>query len=251
MNIVERTTSSIPAQSESGAIISMIERAARDPSIDIDKMERLIALQERALARQAESAFNDAMAAAQGEMLPVAADANNPQTRSKYATYYALDRALRPVYTKHGFSLSFNTEPGAPEGYVRIVCYVAAHGHTRKYQRDMPADGKGAKGGDVMTKTHAIGSAETYGQRYLLKGIFNIAVGGDDDGNAASRTAPIEYITDAQDTELKLLLSQRSDPEAALNKFLGIFRIESVADLPAREYQRAKNMLTRNQGQVQ
>ena len=45
---------------------------------------------------------------------------------------------------------------------------------------------KGAKGGDVMTKTHAAGSALTYGQRYLLKMIFNIAIGSDDDGNAAS-----------------------------------------------------------------
>ena len=49
----------------------------------------------------------------------------------------------------------------------------------------MPADGKGAKGGDVMTKTHATGSAMTYGQRYLVKMIFNIAVGADDDGRAA------------------------------------------------------------------
>jgi hypothetical protein len=50
----------------------------------------------------------------------------------------------------------------------------------------MPADGKGAKGGDVMTRTHAAGSAFSYGQRYLLKLIFNIATGEDDDGNAAS-----------------------------------------------------------------
>jgi hypothetical protein len=51
----------------------------------------------------------------------------------------------------------------------------------------MPADGKGAKGGDVMTKTHATGAAVSYGQRYLLKMIFNLAVGEvDDDGNGAS-----------------------------------------------------------------
>lgn len=51
----------------------------------------------------------------------------------------------------------------------------------------MPADGKGAKGGDVMTKTHAAGSAMSYGQRYLLKMIFNLAVGDDDDGQKAGR----------------------------------------------------------------
>jgi hypothetical protein len=52
----------------------------------------------------------------------------------------------------------------------------------------MPADGKGARGNDVMTKTHAAGSAMSYGMRYLLKLIFNVAVGVDldDDGNGAS-----------------------------------------------------------------
>ena len=50
----------------------------------------------------------------------------------------------------------------------------------------MPADGKGAKGGDVMTKTHASGAAISYGSRYLLKAIFNLAIGEEDaDGNAS------------------------------------------------------------------
>ncbi len=36
----------VPAiANEAGALISMIERAARDPSVDIDKMERLFLLQ--------------------------------------------------------------------------------------------------------------------------------------------------------------------------------------------------------------
>ena len=48
------------------------------------------------LADEAEQAFNEAMTRAQAEMRPVARDANNPQTRSKYASYVALDRALRP-----------------------------------------------------------------------------------------------------------------------------------------------------------
>src|SRR6185436_6685763 len=91
----------------------------------------------------------------------------------------------RPIYTKHGFALSFNTAEGAPENYVRVVCNVSHDGgHSRQFQIDMPADGKGAKGGDVMTKTHAVGSGMTYGMRYLLKMIFNVAIGEDDtDGN--------------------------------------------------------------------
>jgi hypothetical protein len=68
---------------------------------------------------------------------------------------------------------------------MRVLCHVShSAGHERTYQIDMPADGKGAKGGDVMTKTHAAGAAASYGMRYLLKMIFNLAVGEDDtDGN--------------------------------------------------------------------
>jgi hypothetical protein len=156
--------------------------------VDIDKMERLLEMQERIMAKQAETAFNIALNEVQADMKRIAADANNKQTSSKYASYAALDRVLRPVYTERGLSLSFDTGDGAAEGYVRVLCYVShSMGHTRTYRVDMACDGKGAKGGDVMTKTHAMGSAFTYGQRYLLKAIFNVAVGDDDDGNGASQ----------------------------------------------------------------
>ena len=169
--------------------ISLFERLARDPSASVEKIERLMALWERGEAKTAEAAFNVAMSSAQSEMRPVAADASNPQTRSRYASYEALDRVLRPIYTTHGFGLSFDTGDAPVSEWVRVLCYVThASGHARTYHADMPADGKGAKGGDVMTKTHAVGSAMSYGMRYLLKMIFNVAVGDeDDDGNAAGR----------------------------------------------------------------
>lgn len=167
------------------SLIHVIADAARDPTVDIEKMERLWAMHERLTSRANEEAFNAAMNKAQSEMGRVAADAANQQTRSVYATYGKLDKAVRPIYTKHGFSISFNEGEGAPEGFARILAYVShSAGHTRTYKLDMPADGKGAKGGDVMTKTHATGSAHSYGRRYLLKDIFNIAIGEEDtDGN--------------------------------------------------------------------
>lgn len=168
--------------------VSTFERLARDPNVDVDKLERLMQMHERVTARAAEEAFNAAMSAAQTAMRPIAADANNPQTKSRYASYNALDRVLRPIYTTHGFGLSFDTGEGAATGWVRVLCYVThSGGYARTYHADIPADGKGAKGGDVMTVTHAVGAALSYGMRYLLKMIFNVAVGEDDrDGNAPS-----------------------------------------------------------------
>jgi hypothetical protein len=171
----------------------MIERAARDPSIDIDKLDRLLLMRERENARVAEQAFNAALAEAQTEMHPVTTDSDNPQTRSRYASYAALDRAVRLIYAGHGFALSFNTADAPGPEQARIVCDVShVGGHTRRYHIDMPVDGKGARGGDVMTKTHAMGSGISYGMRYLLRMIFNLAIDQDDDGNAAGGHAKLE-----------------------------------------------------------
>ncbi len=176
---------------DTARLIHVIAEAASNPAIDVDKMERLWAMHEKLKNRADEEAFNAAMSKAQSEMGRVSADAANQQTRSTYATYAALDKAIRPIYTRYGFSISFNEGEGAPEGHARILAYVSCGGHTRTYKLDMPNDGKGAKGGDVMTKTHATGSAHTYGRRYLLKDIFNIAIGeNDDDGNGEDDRAP-------------------------------------------------------------
>lgn len=239
----------LPAVSASDQMLAMIERASRDPQVDVAKMRELLAMRKEIADEDARFAFDEAMTAAQSEMRPIATDANNPQTKSKYASYLALDKALRPIYTKHGFALSFNTADGAPESYVRVVCDVSRAGHTRRYQIDMPADGKGAKGGDVMTKTHATGAAMTYGQRYLLKMIFNIAVGADDDGNSADASA----ITDEQAANLSRLITDFDAVESKIlahaSKLAGI-QIDAIKDMPARVYDRvvsALNEWARNQ----
>lgn len=172
----------------------------------IDVIERLAALREKELSRDAEVQFNHAMNLAQAELGRIAPDLANPQTHSKYASYAAIDRALRPIYAKHGFSLSFDTGDAPHADMVRAVCYVSHRaGHTRTYHVDMPADGKGAKGGDVMTKTHATGAAMSYGMRYLLKYIFNVAIGEEDaDGNATALNdvaERIEFIENCRDSD--------------------------------------------------
>lgn len=173
------------------AFLLMLEKAASNPEIDVDKLSKMLDMKERVLAKQAETDFNSALNAAQAEMGRIEADAKNSQTHSAYASYAALDKALRPIYTNHGFALSFGTAEGAAQDYVRVVCDVSHRGgFTKRYTMDIPADGKGAKGGDVMTKVHAAGAAMSYGQRYLLKSIFNVAVGADDDDGNSGEPLP-------------------------------------------------------------
>jgi hypothetical protein len=168
---------------------------AMEQGLDIGKLERLISFQERYQAEGSRQAFSLALAECQSEIPRIAPDAFNPQTKSKYASYAALDNAIRPVYSKHGFSLSFSTG-ASDDANVEILCTVShSGGHTAIYRIPMPCDGKGAKGGEFMTRTHAMGSAMSYGMRYLLKMIFNIAVGEyDDDGNNASIAEGVNQI---------------------------------------------------------
>jgi len=192
--------------------MELVSRAVLSGDVSMEVVRELTAWQKDNRKYEAEVAFGQAMHRAQSNMRRVGADANNPQTKSRYATYAKLDGVLRPVYSKEGLSVSFDTADPPAGDMVRVVAYVShEQGHTRRYQIDMPADGKGAKGGDVMTKTHATGSATAYGMRYLLKMIFNVAVGEtDDDGNGAGGDLPeqdyisiLDNIASASIEELK------------------------------------------------
>jgi len=236
---VERTQLPAASASESASLMEVISRAAADPNTDVDKLERLLGMYERITDRQAEAAYAQAMSDAQAEMRPVATNANNSQTKSKYASYAALDEALRPIYAKHGFALSFSAGDNAPADHVRVTCKVSHRGgHIETHQIDMPADGKGAKGGDVMTKTHATGAAMTYGQRYLLRGIFNIAVFDDDDGNGAGKSD--SPVTPAQVETLNILADSA---QVDKRRFCEWLKVESFAALQAKAYIRAERAL--------
>ena len=237
--VVKSDIAPVPVVADSTSLIQVIERAATNPAVDIEKMERLLNMAERLGAKQAETAFNVAMTQCQGEMRRVSADATNPHTDSRYASYGKLDSVLRPIYTQHGFSLTFSDGETTKPEHVRVVCLVRhIGGHKEVHWKDMPADGKGAKGGDVMTKTHAAGAAQQYGMRYLLKGIFNVAIGEDDnDGNE-----PLELITETQVADLECLITEIGANKAGFLKWLSSklkMKLESLADIPVKAYQDA------------
>lgn len=223
------------AVSETMQMMHMLERLAKNKEVDVGKMREIKELAQSMQAEAAAREFAIALADAQSEMEPVRVDAANKSTSSKYASHAALDRAIRPIYTRHGFTLSFDTEEGAAEGYVRVVCFVTCRGHTRKHHIDVGNDGKGAKGGDVMTKTHAAGSAMTYAQRYLKKMIFDIAVDRDDDGNRSSRKpaasdfpGDAHVITSDQVTQLRNLCKKLGCPEKKFTDWADVDRIEDI-----------------------
>ena len=231
----------LPGMPEPASILDVIARAANDPNTDVAKMEKLLEMYERISSKQAEAEFNKAMTACQKAMRPIAADASNPQTHSKYASYNALDKALRPIYTENEFAISYDTADSPKPDHIRVVAYVTRGGYSRSYQVDMPADGKGAKGGDVMTKTHAAGAAMSYGSRYLLKMIFNVAVGEDDrDGNE-----PAETLSDEQIANIEALITETASDKA---KFLRYLKVQSLEAIPAKSYSAVVKLLEGKRG---
>lgn len=219
--------------------MAMIDRALTSGATP-ETLSKLMDLQERWEASQAKKNYDEAMQQAQEKMRPVLANANNSQTNSRYVTYEALDNAIRPIYTRHGFSLSFNTADCPLADHVRIVCEVACGGHHTYPHIDMPADGKGAKGGDVMTRTHATGAAITYGRRYLLGMIFNLSTTKDDDGNGASNPDLAMAITADQFIELRDLLEQSGSKEEDM---LAYVKAETVETMTLAQYAKAKGTM--------
>lgn len=239
MNALQKMPESeVPAVSTENPLMALITRAASDPSFDVEKMKALLSMKQELDAKEAERQFSEAMNDVQKKIRPVVADANNPQTKSKYATYEHLDYFLRPIYTQHGFSLSFGTGDIDRPEMVRVTAKLRhSSGHSEPYHVDMPADGKGAKGGDVMTKTHATGSAMSYGKRYLLIAMFNIPVRGeDDDGNRAGNP-PI-----TADQKAKLI-DRIKELGVDTTAFLKHLRVMALDDLPTSQFASAMKAL--------
>ena len=147
-----------------------------------------MAMAEPLSARQAETAFNEAMNAAQTEMRAIAKDASSDKASTPPVSWPWIKRPARST-RRRASSLSFDTWRAA------LLPTISGRSATSPTGRARPGptastcqrDGKGAKGGDVMTKTHATGAAMTYGQRYLFPLIFNLAIGEDNDGRGTMR----------------------------------------------------------------
>jgi hypothetical protein len=161
----------------------VIAKVAAVKDLDVDKLAKLLALQEGWEQRAAATHYNEMMSQAQAAMGTISTDSVNPMTRSKYASLAALDNAIRPFYTKFGFSIEFDDEtPAERPDWLRLVAYVNCGAETRKRYKWIPVGNTGIGGRQMMTPTHASVAAVTYGRRTLLKMIFNLAEE-DTDGN--------------------------------------------------------------------
>jgi ERF superfamily len=225
---------------ETPAIVSKIIELASIPGTSPEMFDRLVAWQEREQARQAQSEFSTAMSAAQSEMRAIVRDAVNDQTRSKWATLQAIDDAIRPIYTRHGFSLSF-TEVANDGPDMKIACIVRRGGHTETFYLSAAPDTVGPQGKPNKTPVQGVGSSVSYLRRYLKVMVFDLALRDDNDGNRQPQRNEDtgELISRAQVAELRALMTETRILESVVlaKKAPGLTTIEvlpAAAFIPIR-----------------
>lgn len=229
----------VAVRQEPANMLALIARAATDPRVDVAKMEALWRLHREIEDREAEREFNRAMNAAQAEIQPVARTAENTQTRSFYAKLEHIDEAIRPIYLRHGFSMSFGTVAPLIAGKIRIECRCAHNaGHSERYGREADADTLGPKGTPVKTALHGGASTETFLKKYLICGIFNVVFKDQDDDGVRGGHEPI---TSDQLANLTALLPRAG---VTIDAFCKRWNIEALADLPQAQFIEAMNGLS-------
>jgi hypothetical protein len=167
----------------SGAL--MFERLAADPNVPVEKLERLIAMQERIMAHNAKAEFDAAYAEMQGD-IPIITErgeiAVNGQVRSKYARLEDILEIVKPIMQKHGFAIRHQSQ--FADGMVKITGILSHRaGHSERDEFVAAADTSGSK-----NAIQALGSTRSYGQRYTTIALLNIATRGtDDDGHGSAK----------------------------------------------------------------
>lgn len=208
--------------------MAMLAKAV-EGGADIDVLEKLMGLSERWDKNEARKAFDEAISAAKLEIPAIERNAKGHNNKT-YADFSAIAKVVDPILGKHGLSYRFRTSQTERISVTCILSHKA--GHSEETTLSGPADTSGNK-----NPIQAIGSTLTYLQRYSLVQMLGLAAERDDDGAAANAGA---LISDDQAGEILEMIESAGADKA---KFLAYFRIEKIADLPAKSFQNAVNML--------
>ena len=183
----------LPALAENSPAGLML--AALRQGADLEKVEKMLDLQERWEKREAEKAFNAAFAAFRGEDLEVLKDknrANGPLQGQKYATLHAFVKATKAALSKHGLGVRWDVTRDESD-WIEVTCILKHEkGHFETVSMGGPPDTGPAR--NVLQARH---STISYLERYTLKAICGLAEqDDDDDGNGGARRSLLDTWVD-------------------------------------------------------
>jgi hypothetical protein len=231
---IEGPTSQLPVQSEGAAVLGMIERVARDPGADMDKMMQLMSWRKEIVSEQKRAAFDEAMAAAKAEIPVISKNREVDFTSSKGRTHYKYEdlaeiaRVVSPILAKHGLSYRYRVTSNINEP-VTVTCIVSHRaGHFEEVTLLGGRDESGNK-----NSIQAVASTLTYLQRMTLKAALGLAASEDDDGKSAEVDGTISL------EQVETLLSLADEVEADKEAFCRYFKVEGIAQIKAKDFDRA------------
>jgi hypothetical protein len=194
-NSRNKTMSIKTAPLEYSTPASMIMAAVAGKA-NLEQVEKLMLLQERFEKRQAEKAYNKAIAdfkANPPEIIKeskVDFETQKGRTHYKYANLANVIEKVTPELSKHGLTVSWRT---AQNGKVSVTCRISHKlGHYEETTLQADNDNTGNK-----NPIQALGSAVSYLQRYSVLCLLGLACAdADDDGRSTSesKTAPVAEI---------------------------------------------------------
>lgn len=175
-----------------------------------------------------------ALAKAQGEVENASKTSSNPHFRSKYADLAEVLNTVRPVFSKHGLSVTQST---GFDGATVSVCTLIAHsggGHLSSVASCVPA----------KTDAQGIGAATTYLRRYSLAAMAGVAHEDDDGNSAAHDSRPAAKDPDPAEAKIlaDLEAAAKAGPQALQMAFTAIPKSEAKARVWAAHGPRLKAM---------
>lgn len=158
---------------------ALLLQMAVQQGADLDKLERLMALQERWEATEARKAYDRAFSDFKAEAVRILKNrqVNDGPLRGKaYAELFAVVNAVTPALSKHGLSSSWKITRDEPQ-WIEVTCTIKhVGGHFETVAMGGPPDAGGAKNA-IMARASTV----TYLERYTLKAITGLSEQDDDD----------------------------------------------------------------------
>ena len=219
------------ARSEGNSPAEMIRMAVAGGA-DLEKLEKLLGLQERWEANEARKAFHQAMADFKANSPRITRDKKNKQYDSMYTTLGNLVNTVNPELSKNGLSASWDIKQN---GIISVTCKITHKlGHSECSSASAPSDASGSKNAIQQIK-----STVTYLKAVTFEAITGLASSEanlDDDGLAAAT----EFIKDQEIIILKDYITSLGANEEKFLKYLGV---ESLDKIPMGDYQKALTAL--------
>lgn len=168
---------------------SMLLQMAVQQGADLDKLERLMALQERWEKTEAKKAYDQAFASFKAESIRIIKNRNvtaGPLNGKKYAELFAVVNAITPALSRANLSSSWKITKDERD-WLEVTCTLRhIGGHEESVSMGGPPDAGGAK-----NAIQARASTVSYLERYTIKAITGLSEQEDDDDGNGAGTASL------------------------------------------------------------